>query len=79
VRLSRALGNCEEENGLYFSKWNHVTILREVILGERYVSQGNAAIQSVLEEGGVKFITARPEFTGFKMTPQIHQKLHKKL
>lgn len=79
VRLMRPLETCTEENGLYFSEWNHTTKLMEVVLGDRYLSKGNADIQDVLENSGVKFITARPEFKGFKMTKQIYKKLHKKL
>ncbi|WP_299850573.1 DUF2971 domain-containing protein [uncultured Roseovarius sp.] len=79
VRLVRTLQNCDEEDGLYFAKWNHVTMLKEVILGDRYQSKDDTGIQGVLEDSGVKFITARPEFKGFKMTPQKYQKLHKKL
>jgi hypothetical protein len=79
VRLVRTLENCHEEGGLYFADWNHVTALKEVVLGHRYQPKGNTGIQSTLEGSGVKFITARPEFKGFKMTPQKYKKLHKKL
>lgn len=79
VRLVRSLDNCDEEDGLYFVKWNHITTLKEVVLGDRYLSEGNAGIQDILEENGVKCITARPEFKGFKMTPQRCSKLQKRL
>ncbi|WP_456391384.1 DUF2971 domain-containing protein [Profundibacter sp.] len=79
VRLVRTLDNCDEENGLYFAKWNHTTMLKEVVLGDRYVSTGNSNDQDILEKHGIKFITARPEFRGFKMTPQIRAKLQKRL
>jgi hypothetical protein len=79
ARLIRRLQDCDKEDGLYFTKWNHNTVLKEVVLGDRYISEGDTVFQSCLEDLGVKFITARPEFKGFKMTPQINQKLHKKL
>lgn len=77
VRLLRKLDNCDEEGRLYFSNWNEVTIPKEVVLGDRYKSQENAKFQGVLEGDGIKFITARPEFKGFKMTPQMSSKLQK--
>jgi|TARA_B110000902_G_scaffold9158_1_gene11182 hypothetical protein len=79
VRLVRTLQNCENEDGLFFSKWSHDTMIKEVVLGDRYLSKDSTGIQSILEDSGVIFITARPEFSGFKMTPQKCQKLHKKL
>ncbi|MDB4558875.1 DUF2971 domain-containing protein, partial [Amylibacter sp.] len=79
ARVIRPLSNCVAENGLHFAKWNHTTRLKEVILGDRYPSGSNAQIQNVLEDSGVKFITARPEFKGFKMTPQKNRKFQKKL
>jgi len=79
VRLVRSLQNCDKEDGFYFSQWNHVTMLKEVVLGDRYLSKKYKNLQSTLEDSGVTFITARPEFNGFKMTPQKRKKLHKKL
>lgn len=70
VRLVRTLQNCENEDGLFFSKWSHDTMIKEVVLGDRYLSKDSTGIQSILEDSGVIFITARPEFSGFKMTPQ---------
>lgn len=79
VRLIRTLDKCEEEDGLYFANWNHTTMLKEVVLGDRYVSTGCKNVQGVLERSGIKIITARPEFQGFKMTPQNCLRLKKQL
>ncbi len=79
VRLVRELSNCVKEGSLYFADWNHVTPLKEVVLGDRYQSKNLTDVQSVLEESGVVVITARPEFKGFKMTRQKDKRLQKRL
>lgn len=75
-RLLRKLENCIMADRLYFSKLNEVTVLKEVVFGDRYESQDELQLQKKLKNEGVDFTTARPEFTGFKMTPQ---KLESKL
>lgn len=79
VRLLRKLDNCDEEDGRYFVNWNEMTIPKEVILGDRYRSQGKVDFQEVLEGLGIKFITARPKFKGFEMTPQKASRSQKTL
>jgi len=69
-RLLRKLEDCVKDGQYYLTKLNGATILKEVVFGDRYVPQNEAQLQKFLTTEGVKFITARPEFTGFKMTPQ---------
>lgn len=79
LRLLRNLDSCDREKGLFFAKWNHTTQLKEVVLGARYQTQEDSVFQEYLESKGVKIITARPKFTGFKMTPQKNLSLQKQL
>lgn len=79
-RLLRPLEDCVVKQGMYFAPFNHATELREVIIGEKYESvnwdEGQLQMQIQL---GIEFITARAEFTGFKMTKQTNECLWKKL
>ncbi len=79
VRLVRPLKNCISDKGLFFAPLNHTTSLKKVILGARYTSQNYKTLQRSLVGKGVEVITARAEFTGFKMTPQNQNDLRKNL
>ena len=78
-RLVRPLKNCVAEGDHYFSAFNHTTVLKEVILGDRYKTSNSGELSFELESQGVTFKTARAEFRGFQMTPQKSSDLQKQL
>jgi len=80
VRLHRKLENCTAEAGNYFAPFNNATVLKEVILGARYESMGMKDLETDLSKNeAVKFLTARAEFSGFRMTKQKRRSMQKRL
>ena len=78
-RLVRKLENCVSEGDKFFATFSEQTVLKEVILGARYVTSNSCQLSSDLKSEGVTFQTARAEFKGFRMTPQRLAKLQKQL
>lgn len=78
-RLLRPLKNCDPEGGNFFVEFNQDTLLKEVILGERYQSAQLNELSFELKSEGVSFQTARAEFKGFQMTPQKRARFQKQL
>ena len=78
-RLVRPLENCVSEGDKFFTAFNEITVLKEVVLGARYETSNFDQLSSELKCDGVTFQTARAEFQGFRMTPQRLARLQKQL
>lgn len=78
-RLVRPLENCVSDGDRFFSAFNEVTVLKEVVIGARYEASDPEQLSAKLESEGVTFQTARAEFKGFRMTLQKSAKLQKRL
>lgn len=80
ARLVVPLEKCVKEKNLYFKPFNKLAILKEVILGANYKSMNFSKLQLGMRgHENVEFVSARAEFTSFKMTEETNEGLWKKL